>query len=425
MNSDQRFFDFLKERIGLDVTSVGPAIIERAVRQRSIASQAPSADEYWRTLQGSRDEQQALIEAVIVPETWFFRYPESFATLAKLAGRRLAEINNLRALRILSLPCSTGEEPYSIAMALLDAGLQPHQFKVDGMDVSPLSVEKARRALYGKNSFRGDDIAFRDRHFMAEGDGYRLNPRVQEQVRLQVGNLLDPALLAGEPPFDFVFCRNLLIYFDQPTQKQVFEVLKCLTHVDGVLFIGPAEGSLLGRLGMRSIGIAQSFAFSRQGTSDPEPLPTYVPAPLPMPQPLRAPPPVSAPVRSRPFASVVPLTAAPKTSATGTAVLLANIAALANEGKSAEARAACESYLRSHEPVAQVFYWLGLLSDVAGNVLEAQGFYRKALYLEPQHPDALMHLAALLQAQGDTAGARRLQARAVRSARAADSERKR
>ena len=123
MSSDQRFFDFLKERIGLDVTSVGPAIIERAVRQRSVAAQAVSADEYWLTLQGSRDEQQALIEAVIVPETWFFRYPESFATLAKLASKRLGEINNLRALRILSLPCSTGEEPYSIAMALLDAGL--------------------------------------------------------------------------------------------------------------------------------------------------------------------------------------------------------------------------------------------------------------------------------------------------------------
>jgi chemotaxis protein methyltransferase WspC len=114
-----------------------------------------------------------------------------------------------------------------------------------------------------------------------------------------------------------------------------------------------------------------------------------------------------------------------KTANPDSAVLLANIAALANEGKSAEARAACESYLRSHEPVAQVFYWLGLLSDVAGSALEAQGYYRKALYLEPQHPDALMHLAALLQSQGDTAGARRLQARAVRSERAADSERKR
>ena len=422
MNNDQRFFDFLKERIGLDVTSVGPAIIERAVRQRSTASRSQTADEYWQTLQGSREEQQALIEAVIVPETWFFRYPESFATLARLAIRRLDELNNLRALRILSLPCSTGEEPYSIAMALLDAGLKPHQFKVQGMDVSPLSVEKARGARYGRNSFRGQDLTFRERHFVADGDSYRLETRVLEQVHLQVGNLLDPALLANEAPYDFVFCRNLLIYFDQPTQQQVFEVLKRLTHVDGVLFIGPAEGSLLGRFGMRSIGIPQSFAFSRQAAPVPEPAPAFAPTPLPVRQPLRnvAPP----PVRNRPFAIPTPLPVTGKAVNTEAAALLASIANLANEGKGAEARAVCEQYLRSHEPVAQVFYWLGLLSDVAGSALEAQGFYRKALYLDPQHPDALMHLAALLQSQGDTAGARRLQARAARSERV-DSERKR
>ncbi|MGN4047413.1 CheR family methyltransferase [Pseudomonas sp. SM4] len=423
MSSDQRFFDFLKERIGLDVTSVGPAIIERAVRQRTTLSQAAHADEYWQLLQGSRDEQQALIEAVIVPETWFFRYPESFATLGKLARNRLNELNNMRALRILSLPCSTGEEPYSIAMALLDAGLKPHQFKVDGMDVSPLSVEKARRALYGKNSFRGQDLDYRERHFSAEQDGHRVNENVREQVRLQVGNVLDPALLDSEPAFDFVFCRNLLIYFDQPTQKQVFEVLKRLTHVDGVLFIGPAEGSLLGRLGMRSIGIPQSFAFSRHSDPHPEPLPTPKPVTLPISPAPRSPSP--PPVRNRPFSAVTPLPITRNSANPDAAALLANIAALANEGKSAEARAACEQYLRSHEPVAQVFYWLGLLSDVAGLTLEAQGFYRKALYLEPQHPEALMHLAALLQAQGDSAGARRLQERAARSGRTADSERKR
>ena len=423
MSSDQRFFDFLKERIGLDVTSVGPAIIERAVRQRSTANHALTADDYWHRLQGSRDEQQALIEAVIVPETWFFRYPESFATLAKLAATRLAQINNLRALRILSLPCSTGEEPYSIAMALLDAGLKAHQFKVEGMDVSPLSVEKARRAVYGNNSFRGQDIEFRERYFTAEDEGYRLDERVLDQVRLQVGNLLDPALLANEPAYDFVFCRNLLIYFDLPTQQQVFEVLKRLTHVDGVLFIGPAEGSLLGRFGMRSIGIPQSFAFSRQAA--PEPVAAFLPTVLPTPQAQRQPVNYVAPARPRPFATVAPAPRAVKTPPSDAAALLVNIAELANEGKSAEARAACESYLRSHEPVAQVFYWLGLLSDIAGSALEAQGFYRKALYLEPQHPDALMHLAALLQSQGDTAGARRLQDRAARSERAADSERKR
>ncbi|MBT9266527.1 chemotaxis protein CheR [Pseudomonas sp. MG-9] len=424
MSSDQRFFDFLKERIGLDVTSVGPAIIERAVRQRTTLSQAAHSDEYWQLLQVSRDEQQALIEAVIVPETWFFRYPESFATLGKLACKRLVELNNMRALRILSLPCSTGEEPYSIAMALLDAGLKPHQFKVDGMDVSPLSVDKARRALYGKNSFRGQDLDFRERHFSAEQDGHRVNETVREQVRLQVGNVLDPTLLASEPPFDFVFCRNLLIYFDQPTQQQVFAVLKRLTHMDGVLFIGPAEGGLLGRLGMRSIGIPQSFAFSRHAEPLPDPVALPTPTPLPVRQPLRSPPP-PPPVRQRPFANVAPLPVSSKSANPDAATLLANIAALANEGKSAEARAACEQYLRSHEPVAQVFYWLGLLSDVAGSALEAQSYYRKALYLEPQHPEALMHLAALLQAQGDSAGARRLQERAARSGRTADSERKR
>lgn len=421
MSSDQRFFDFLKERIGLDVASVGPAIIERAVRQRSTALQALNTDHYWQTLQGSCEEQQALIEAVIVPETWFFRYPESFATLARLAAARLAEIKGMRALRILSLPCSTGEEPYSIAMALLDAGFAPHQFKVDGFDVSPLSVERAKSAIYGKNSFRGQQIDFRERHFTQEGERYRLCARVREQVRLQVGNLLDPTLLVGEPSFDFVFCRNLLIYFDQPTQRQVFEVLKRLTHVDGVLFIGPAEGSLLGRLGMRSIGIPQSFAFSRHIEPDPEPLPVFVPAPLPVRAAARNMP----PVRTRPFSSVAtrPLSAAVE-PVTDAAALLVNIAALANEGKSAEARAACEHYLQNHEPVAQVFYWLGLLSDVAGSTLEAQGFYRKALYLEPQHPEALAHLAVLLASQGDAAGARRLQERAVRSGRSADSERK-
>ncbi|MBC2657658.1 chemotaxis protein CheR [Pseudomonas sp. MSSRFD41] len=424
MSGEQRFFDFLKERIGLDVASVGPAIIERALRQRCNALYIHGSDEYWQRLQGSREEQQALIEAVIVPETWFFRYPESFSTLVKLAAARLAQLKGLRGLRLLSLPCSTGEEPYSIAMALLDGGLAPHQFKIDGLDVSPLSVERAKSAVYGKNSFRGHDIGFRERHFVAEGERYRLSERVREQVRLQVGNVMDPGLLASEPAFDFVFCRNLLIYFDQPTQRQVFEVLKRLTHEEGVLFIGPAEGSLLGRLGMRSIGIPQSFAFRRH--NEPEPVPMLA---QPMPPPLPIPPRHIVPPapRQRPFASRLAAlpTEEPVPPASGAASLLASIATLANEGRSAEARAACERYLRQHEPAAQVFYWLGLLSDVCGNAMEAQGFYRKALYLEPQHPEALAHLAALLASQGDAAAAQRLQERAARSARTADSELKR
>jgi chemotaxis protein methyltransferase WspC len=242
-------------------------------------------------------------------------------------------------------------------------------------------------------------------------------------VRLQVGNVLDPTLLASEPAFDFVFCRNLLIYFDQPTQKQVFEVLKRLTHFDGVLFIGPAEGSLLGRLGMRSIGIPQSFAFSRHSDPHPEPLPT----PKPVTLPVSLPPPSTPPavVRKRPFASVTPLSTASKGANPDAATLLANIAALANEGKSAEARAACEQYLRSHEPVAQVFYWLGLLSDVAGLTLEAQGFLSQGVVPRTATSRSVDAPGRVAAGPGRHGGCQTIAGACRPQRRTADSERKR
>ncbi len=409
--SEQRFFRFLQERIGLDVESVGASMVERALRQRCAASAAGDLDHYWLCLQQSTVEQQALIEAVIVPETWFFRYPESFTALATLARKRLAELAGARPLRLLSLPCSTGEEPYSISMALLDAGFAPCAFRVerseerrvgkecrsrwcvDAMDISPSSIARAELAVYGRNSFRGSDLAFRDRHFEGVNDSYQLSERVRRQVSARSGL------------YDIVFCRNLLIYFDIPTQQRVFEVLKLLLHDDGVLFIGPAEGSLLARLGMRPVGIAQSFAYVRQDPAPPPRATAWAPNAL---QATRTP---SAPIRPLPVPA----------ASEGESELLASIARLANSGASDQARASCERYLRQFAPKAQVYYWLGLLSDTQGDAGEALKHYRKALYLEPQHAEALMHLAALLASQGDSAGARRLQARAAKADR--ESER--
>ncbi|WP_059394627.1 CheR family methyltransferase [Pseudomonas putida] len=419
--NEQRFFRFLRERIGLDVESVGAPMVERALRQRCVAVGAVDLDHYWLRLQQSADEQQALIEAVIVPETWFFRYPESFTALASLAHKRLAELAGARPLRLLSLPCSTGEEPYSLAMALLDAGIAPGAFLIDGMDISPSSVTKAGQAVYGRNAFRGSDLGFRERYFDALDEGHRLHGRVQQQVSLQVGNVLDPALASRDGLYDFVFCRNLLIYFDVPTQQRVFEVLKRLLHPQGVLFIGPAEGSLLARLGMRPLGIAQSFAYVRQeGGNAPLAVPPVQPArrtvpPLatagypppgaPLPRPLRVLPMAPKPAPAREHARE------------GASELLASIARLANAGASEQARAECQRYLGQFAPSAQVYYWLGLLSDTEGDAQQALTHYRKALYLEPQHPEALVHLAALLASQGDLAGARRLQDRAARVGR--------
>ncbi|MCJ2371725.1 protein-glutamate O-methyltransferase CheR [Pseudomonas sp. RGM 3321] len=416
---DSRFFSFLKERIGLDVTSVGEAIIERALRQRATAAHCPDSDAYWHLLVSSPQEQQALIEAVIVPETWFFRYPESFVTLGMLARERIASLAGARPLRILSLPCSTGEEPYSIAMALFDAGVDARQFKVGAIDISPVSIAKAEHGIYGKNSFRGSDTSFRERYFNPVADGFEIADSVRACVSFQAGNLLDPKL-ASQVAYDIVFCRNLVIYFDRQTQQHVFKVLKQLTREDGLLFIGPAEGNLLAGIGMRSIGIAQSFAF-RHASVEPT-APAQISAPLAAPvaprpvldAPARTPAPRPAARTSAAFAPIVKPAAV--TGNGEVSALLDRIAGLANEGKSAEARAACERYLQQYEPVAQVFYWLGLLSEVEGNVAQAQGFYRKALYLQPQHSESLAQLAALLAAQGDSTGARRLQDRAARGA---------
>ncbi|MDD0975356.1 CheR family methyltransferase [Pseudomonas fontis] len=416
MSNEQRFFRFLQERIGLDVASVGAPMVERALHQRCATLQAADLDEYWLRLQQSREEQQALIEAVIVPETWFFRYPESFNALVGLALKRLAELAGTRPLRILSLPCSTGEEPYSIAMALLDAGIAGHAFRVDAIDISPNSIARAEQGQYGRNSFRGSDLTFRERHFTEVGEGQRLAERVRKQVNFEAGNVLDPALRSREGSYDFVFCRNLLIYFDVPTQQRVFEVLKNLTHEGGVLFIGPAEGSLLARMGMRPLGIAQSFAYVRH-----TPVVEPVPAPVRVLPSLTPLPPARMPVPARGLADVArrpilapPAKPAPNSRGDQATQLLGQIAQLANAGQNEQAQAACQTYLQQFEPCAQVFYWLGLLSDTAGDAGQALSHYRKALYLDPQHPEALVHLAALLASQGDEAGARRLQERAAR-----------
>lgn len=406
--TDPRVARLLKERIGLDAESIGEVVIGRAVRQRSAKVAGGDVERYWACLQASAEEVQALIEAVIVPETWFFRYPESFAALAQLAGRRVLELAGSRPLRLLSLPCSSGEEPYSMVMALLDAGLAPSTFEVDALDVSRSVLERAALGRYGRNSFRGTDLGFRDRYFAGAEGEQQLCEAVRAKVQFRVGNLLSPTLLAGEAPYDYVFCRNLLIYFDRPTQERVVDVLRRLAREDGVLFIGPAEASLLSRQGLRPLGVAQSFAFPLDGEAAPvrPSLAPPAPRPAPVPPPRASTPNVPAPRPRYPKPEAPPVEPA--------AARLAEIARLADSGQAAEARGLCEALLAEQGPNAEAFYWLGLLSDAQGQGAQAQGYYRKALYLQPDHQECLLHLAALLAAQGDLEGARRLQERAAR-----------
>ncbi|MFY3951204.1 CheR family methyltransferase, partial [Achromobacter xylosoxidans] len=256
------FSAVLKRKMGLDSGSIGAAAVERAVRHRMQSVGSDDEHDYLMRLQTSPAEMQQLIEAVIVPETWFFRYPESQAAMAALARERLfAPGAETRQLRVLSVPCSSGEEPYSIAMALLDAGVPAERFQVDAVDISERMVAFARRACYGRNSFRGESLSYRDRYFTETADGHQLTEHVTARVRLLAGNLFDPALLPNAAPYDFVFCRNLLIYFDAPTQERAVTVLRRFARHDGILFVGPAETSLMTGRRLPAVPLARAFAF--------------------------------------------------------------------------------------------------------------------------------------------------------------------
>lgn len=403
----EKFETMLKRTMGLDVQSIGRPMLERALHERRDKSGLDDLDAYWLLLQMSEQEQLHLIESVIVPETWFFRNREAFNEMVQLQPQR--PVSASLPLRILSLPCSTGEEPYSIAMALLDIGMPPQHFRIDAIDISPQSLAIARQAVYGKNSFRGDSLAFRDRYFALNEQGHALSETVRQQVRFNQGNLFAPGLLYGEAPYDIIFCRNLLIYFDRATQHQAVTILTQRLAPEGLLFVGPAESALMMQHALTPIKAPMAFAFRqgapRQDAAKPAPAAVFAPQPptrpAPRPAAMRTVPP-----KTRSAADSPPLPQA----------TLAQVQLLADQGKLAEAASLCEQLIRQHGASAAAYYLMGLIHDAADRRQAAADCYRKALYLEPAHAGAMTHLAALLQTQGDAAGARLLQQRARRSA---------
>ena len=405
----------LKQHMGLDVAAVGSSLIERGVRERM--SQLAESDiyGYLHTLQSGVGELQELIELVVVPETWFFRDREAILAVARLARDKIVR-SPASTVRILSLPCSTGEEPYSIAMALIDAGVPTTQFRIDGIDICKRSLSIAQRGIYGRNSFRGKQLEYRDRHFSVhDHTAWALSEEVRRQVAFRHGNMLAGDFLAHEAPYDFIFCRNVLIYFDRDVQAQAVKVLERLLAQDGCIFVGPAEAGIMLRPHVEAIGVPLTFGFRRKTVTaakvevEPMPpmpsLPTFAPLPA-----LRT---VAASVRPR----SKPVAVDTRNKAPGIVHddLLTRARACADRGELAEADALCQQQLRAAGPNADIYYLQGLINDARQDTAVALQLYRKAIYLQPDHRDALLHLSALMAAQGDVAGAQRLQQRAERA----------
>src|SRR4051812_39758044 len=161
-----------------------------------------------------------MIEGVVSPETSFFCASCSFLVLPQILTGDWSPRHPYESLRVLSAPCSTGEEPYSIAMALLDAGFPSERFQIDAVDISARALDLGRRGAYRRNSFRNKDAGFRERYFQQIQDCYQLTESARNRVRFRYGNLVTEHFLAGNC-YDIIFCRNVLIYFDPPTQQRV------------------------------------------------------------------------------------------------------------------------------------------------------------------------------------------------------------
>ena len=165
---------------------------------------------------------------------------------------------------MLSVPCSSGEEPYSIAMALLSAGFDPDAIAIDAVDVSLEAVRRTREGTYRDGSFRSE-IGEWKQYFRTSARGRELDQRVRSVVRVAHGNLVDASFAPPREQYDVIFCRNLLIYFDAEAQTRALASLAALLAPSGLLVVGSADSFAARRAGFEPLpGFERSFLFRRK-----------------------------------------------------------------------------------------------------------------------------------------------------------------
>jgi chemotaxis protein methyltransferase WspC len=389
------FETLLKQTVGLDATSLGRAVIQRAVQDRMSASGLQQWRDYLEHVRSTEDELQALLDAIVLPETWFFRDRIAYESLGRLAVQCWLTASHGEHLRLLSVGCGSGEEPYSMAMELLDAGFPPERIRIDAIDISSQALARARLAIYGKDSFRGNDLRFTERYFAPGPDGFKLDSKVRQAVNFFRGNVLAEEFLSARGDYDFIFCRNLLFYFDAETQARVAGVLHQALGKNGVAFVGSSEAELLTKPSFVPIEIPDAYAFLKAGKHQ-----------------VRTATQTARVLRTQVMAAAPAKTGKEKPQIR-TALDLAM--RLAERGQWPDVARLCESYVRDHGESAQALYLLGRARDVQGELEAARGLYGRAIELHPEHTLASLRLAQLPDSKPVGQTTPRLQSRTAQS----------
>lgn len=401
----ERIAAVLRDWLGIEPQAIGDALFQRVVEGELLRTGAADLDALAERVESRGADAKALARRLLVHETWMFRYAPAFAHLAEVARARQAD--RRLPLRVLCVPCSTGEEPASIAITLADAGLEPHEFVVDAFDVSVASVEAAREGWIRRTSFRGMDPTSRPDAIQLEDGRYRLAPALRARIRYDVRNILAPLHAEAAVRYDVVFCRNLLIYLTQDARRRALAQIEQLLQPGGLLYLGHAEVPAALEAGFVRLDAPGAFVCARAAAGrpgPPEPPPRRVaPRLRPRPRPRQREP---IPVRSAPPAASPPPAPASQ---------LEEARRLADRGYLEPARALLEADVRDGHVTADHFHLIAVLHRATGRPEEAHDALGRALYLDPGHYPALVQSALAAEERGDAEAARRLWARAARA----------
>ncbi len=248
----ERFREFFYRKAGIQFQPSKRYFVDKRLVQRMRQNGCASFAEYFTLLRfdPSHRELQALINLMTVNETYFFREEYQFRTLV---GPILNEITARKApgetIRIWSIPCSSGEEPYSIAIYLLEhwPGLARFDVALTASDINTRVLEQAQAGCYERRAVQAVPPDLLRRYFTAEtapaggGPRYRINRDLRDSVRFTAVNVQDPEAVRAHGGMDVIFCRNLLIYFDDDSRRRAAERLYDALNPGGFICLGHSE----------------------------------------------------------------------------------------------------------------------------------------------------------------------------------------
>ncbi len=238
--------DAIYKRSGMWFADSSKYLLQKRLSPRAKELNFDSFQKYFYFLQydpRSDAEYDQIYDLVTTNETYFFREPAQLTAFVEEIIPDLLSRKPVKKIRIWSAGCSSGEEPYSIAMLLSEAGWYEHAaFEIFASDINQQVLARARKGHYRDNAFRATAPVVRDRYFSREADGsWRIKDEVRNRVQFGRLNLYDEARVSLLGQLDLVFCRNVIIYFDDASKRVVVTNFYNRLIESGYLLLGHSE----------------------------------------------------------------------------------------------------------------------------------------------------------------------------------------